>query len=78
MQCLNCDQPLEEVFEGSAKQFQFRNALDIQVHLGYDEFHDQELGQEGSPRGCFCLGCATALVEMFPGMKKLVKGKRDD
>lgn len=72
MNCLNCDGPLEEVFEGSAKNYQFLDALHIQVHLGYGEFSDQAPDQVGSPQGCFCKTCTKKLVSEFLGFQRLL------
>lgn len=72
MNCINCDKELEEVFPGSAKRFQFVDALDIQIHLGYGEFRDQGEDQEGSPRACFCKDCSTRLALAFPGIRRMI------
>lgn len=72
--CINCDAQLEEVFVGSAKDYQFRDALDIQIRLGYGEFRDQDFEQIGDPRANFCETCAQKLYDNFPGIRKMVEG----
>jgi hypothetical protein len=72
MNCLNCDTVLKEVYPGSAKKYAFRDALHIQVHLGYGEFMDQDQFQVGSPQGCFCNSCAKKVISQFLGFQRLV------
>ena len=76
MNCINCDRPLEEVFSGSGKAFQFVDALDIQLHLGYGQFRDQGMDQDGAPRACFCKICAFALAASFPGIQKMLDNEK--
>lgn len=71
MNCTNCGNPLEEVFEGSANAHQYKDALHIQVHLGYGTYADHDLDQDGSPNGQFCLICAAELCDAFPGIRKM-------
>ena len=71
--CINCGSDLVEVTEGSGeKHKQYRDALHIQVHLGYGTFRDQGPDQVGSPEGQFCHDCATVLETFFPGIRYLL------
>lgn len=73
MHCINCDGELKEVFPGSGADYQYLDALDIQLHLGYGQFADQSHDGVGSPRANFCHDCSERLIEAFPGIGKMVE-----
>jgi len=67
--CANCDAELEPVFD-SQEGTQYIDALHIQLHFGYGEFHDHGPDETASPEMFFCKDCTTVLVKFFPGFRK--------
>lgn len=62
--CLGCDIDLEEVFDGSSKMHQFKDAIDLTFMGGYGE----KIDGNQAIRFSLCDLCSDRFFNLFPGI----------